>query len=899
MSLDIDNENNGSEGKLTFLDGALDLNKALDDILKEAGVTGSPFQKLPDLLFTEFDLTNSYDHGAKGSGLAFEAIGEMDGVSFTVCYGTYSAISGKGKTPQSFSIKPHPFVVESLPIVNLKLDPPVILDLQEAGVVTEDYLDKNGEKVSKGIFIRGTLMAEGGEKKEVKIVYPRNPEPDPADAPNAPKPVAKALPTPVKKQGQIKWFDVNKTLGSARLRQVGVQWEDSKIWALLNADISFGGIKLDLMGLKAGIPASIPPEKPSFGLDGLGLSFDNGGVEIGGSFLKVPASVTGITNQYDGAVEIKFEELKISGMGSYAKINGHDSIFVYTFVDYPIGGPAFFFVEGLALAFGYNRQFIPPPIDQVEKFPLVQQAISGKVPDKSSDPMAMLQQLDQYLPPKEGNLLLGVGVKFNTFKVVDSFLLLLASFGDETRFDLIGISQLSLPPDAKGDPTVFVEIALKASLEPERGDVKVDGLITSHSYVYSKDAHLMGSFAFYSWFKDQTDTSTGASIKAGDFVMSMGGYHPDFVKPDHYPTVPRIALNWRVNENLDAKGDAYFAMTPRYAMAGFGIKATYHDGALKADFSAGADFLIQWKPFHYDIKAYVNIRASYRISINLLFTTIHKTLHLDVGAQLHIWGPAFSGHAKIHVKVLGIGISVGLSFGAGAGTPAALDWSGFSSSFLPAKEKVISFVAVGGLIKTIGKTWVFNRSDLCIQVNTALPLTGVEESNIAISPKSTTDLFVNYPVAPMQLEAGELTSEFILTLTKNGVDQGQDLVYIPTQKEMPLALWGDYKKRQDLNASSLRKLANGVELRLAQAPKSGPSKPVMADALAYDTKVNPPSNHWSDSDKPEGDFVYDKDLLITYLSAYQLKDFLQLTITLEELQSSQVFLDTPIAVNLF
>lgn len=902
ISLAVD-DNNLGQGSLSFQDGPLDLNATLDKLVqditaKDAGFK-SPFDSipLPKLEFMGAQL-ESFDSDSKGSGFVLKTQGEVAGEAFTVKYGTYAPINN-GTTPQSFSLQLSPFTIDTLPGVNIHLDKPIMVDIQEIGIVTEDFIDENNNKVTAGFFIKGELSISDTQKFD--LAYPAAAT-SPAQSNGqallqAPEDTSNVTNTDT---GMLKWFDVNKSLGPAHLKQVGIQWKDGKVWVLLNTSLSFFGITLDLIGLKAGEAIAFPPPWPTFGLNGLGLGFDEGGVDVSGSFDKIDPTLSGVTSQFDGAVEIKFEEVLIEGIGSYAKINGHDSIFVYAFLDYPIGGPAFFFVEGLALGFGYNRQLIMPPLDQVESFPLVAQALGGTTPENANDPVKMLSEtLDPYIPPMEGELLLAVGIKFNSFKVLDSFLLLGVSFGKRTRFDLMGLSQLRLPPDDQNNPVVFAEIALEASLDPEAGLVQVDGLITEHSYVLSKDAHLSGGFAFYSWFKDQTDT--GAS--AGDFVVSLGGYNPKFKQPDYYPTVPRIALNWQVNKELDIKAAAYFAMTPRYAMAGFDLKATYHSGSLGATFAMGADFLIQWKPFHYDITAYISIRASFTASIHLVFVTIHKTFHLDVGANLHLWGPAFSGHADIHVKVMGVGFSFNVSFGAGAGAPPPLTWQEFTTAFLPiAKQdqqiEALTISATEGLIKKVSSNkeeiWVLNPKDLRLQVNSLIPLTKLNVSPTIMQANGT---FPHYGNAPMQISKGDFNSPLTITLTGS---EDQVLAATLVSKKMPASLWGE--RSADVNAEALLDLVGGVELNLAKPPTPGASNKIPEENLAFDTSQSG-ADFWKKQDQNTNAFVYDASLFQEYLPDYSNTNFPQLTGSstdeiVNTLETSQDLLAKPVAVAL-
>ncbi len=858
-------------GRLSFNDRPLDLYDTLEGLL---GNNKSPFQGLDqlDLAFTHFDVL-SYDGLA--TGFIISATAMTNGVEFTVRYGTYT--SADGQSAQSFSLLLEPFQLDKLPVINLPLDPPLKIDIREAGYATGDFIDENGKAVKAGLFALGELAGPGG--LDMPLVYPALEE-DAADQSTRSLPSERSVSeqAPATDRGDVSWYDVDKVVGAAHLKEVGLQWKDGKIWAMVNANISFGGITLSLMGLKAGVEVALPPGMPSFGLDGLGISYSEGKIEIAGAFAKGTSTLPGVTDQYLGAVTVRFTKVLIYGMGAYAKINGQDSIFVYAYMGYPLGGPAFFFVEGLALGFGYNRRFISPKLSELESFPLIAQAM-GSPPGNRNDPMAMLQGLEANIPPAEGEMMLAVGIKFSTFNVVKSFMLLVVSFGENTHFDVLGMSRLSLPAKA-ADPVVFVEIALKAAIDPNAGIVKVDGLITKNSYVYSKDAKLTGGFAFYSWFKDEPETGA----RAGDFVLTMGGYHPDFKKPDHYPSVPRVTLNWKVDKHLSVKGEGYFAMTPAYGMAGFELKATYKNGSLTVVFTQGADFLIQWEPFHYDIVAYVSMRASFYAKIKLLFVTIRKTFHVDVGAKLHIWGPDFSGHADIHVRVMGVGFSFDVDFGAKAKPPPALTWAEFSHAFLPEPEKVITITPTKGLLKVVNEIWVLNPKEFCLEVTTEVPVTSVNAKGEQPNGPS-------FGIAPMQILKGDDNKpNSTLTVSIDGGDE-EDFTFTQTSKNMPAALWGEYQEKADLNEDALVELTSGVEITLSKDPAPGASSKIKEINLAYDIEKLASTDRVA----PPARFSYDL-LTASFSPTYNTDDFPPLTSAHQEmatLAEEQSFIAIP------
>ena len=61
--------------------------------------------------------------------------------------------------------------------------------------------------------------------------------------------------------------------------------------------------------------------------------------------------------------------------------------------------------------------------------------------------------------------------------------------------------------------------------------------MTPASFLYAGLCRITGGFAFYLWFEGEHE---------GDFVVSVGGYHPRFKKPDHYPVVPRLQLTYQI-----------------------------------------------------------------------------------------------------------------------------------------------------------------------------------------------------------------------------------------------------------------------------------------------------------------------------------------------------------------
>lgn len=652
-------------------------------------------------------------------------------------------------------------------------------------------------------------------------------------------------PTPVNNQDATTddgthWLKIQKSFGPITFERLGVKYEDQRFWFKLDGAMTAAGLTLSLDGLGVGV--TLPEIDPTFELRGLGLDFQKGDFEIGGSFLRIKGDPY---DEYLGMATMKYKQLGLSAIGAYSWVNGNPSLFLYAVLNYPIGGPAFFFVTGLAAGFGYNRSLKMPDIDQVETFPMVALAMgAGSAPTPSTDAdrrmmlTNVLNSLHDSIQPADGQYFIAAGIKFTSFKLIDSFVLLAVSFGVHFEIDVLGLSTLSVPSADLGGsavkPLAVAKLALKGSFIPDQGFMGIEARLTKDSYIFTEDCHLTGGFAFYTWFDPNEH--------AGDFVLTLGGYHPKFRKPDHYPDVPRLGVNWQVTSNLSLKADFYFALTASALMAGGHLNATYHSGDIKAWFKAGADFIISWKPYYYDASLYVNMGVDVTIHF---FGTHH--LSFDLGADVHVWGPEFAGKATIHLSV----ISFTITFGSDNTTPAYISWENFLHSFIPEPEKVCTLQAVNGVIREIsddnGKHQLVNPKDLEIVFTSAVPIS--DASDLDADWKSGENV-AGAEIAPVGMrpiqngQPGQINSIFNLTLS--GPENQDAFAFEPVFNRVPAALWGaplsstspfvPKPGKPDINAPRFVEHAlSGFKMRPLNPPESGITKMIDRADIAYST----------------------------------------------------------------
>lgn len=670
----------------------------------------------------------------------------------------------------------------------------------------------------------------------------------------------------------VKWFQLNQKFGPVHLDRAGFKFDNGEITALLDGGLTAMGLEVDLMGLSVTSKITDVKDgqfKPEFGLQGLGLSFSKGGVGFAGALLHLKVKQNDRTvDEYDGLATVDAEGLHLAAIGSLAKVDDQTSLFLYAVLDYPLGGPPFFYVTGVAGGFGLNQKLTMPPVDRVKDFPLIKAALQP--PTMPTDPAAagpfiteQMKSLQAYLTPSIGQYFGCAGVRFKSFELLDSFVVVSVSFGREFELDLLGLSTLVVPSElpAGEPPLAQVSLQIVASFIPSEGVAIVQGRLTADSHILDPKCHLTGGFAFATWF--------GPNPNAGDFVVTLGGYHPDFQKPAHYPAVPRVGINWQITPQLSVTGGLYFALTPRALMAGGAMRAVFQTSLdlgiasvdVKAWFILGADFIVYWKPFHYSAHLYVDIG----ISVVIHFLGTHE-IDLDAAADLLVWGPPFGGHAHISFTIIGIRIGFDVNFGASPPAPPALEWDttkpedvprSFRKSFLPPDDKIVS-VAIGeGLVRKVDHNekvlragaggdnqqdvwFVINPKDFCVRTNSVIP---IKDCVTAIKPadqkQKLSDFASNHDfgIAPMDKAKESVRTFHQITVTRDGQPAESQFVVRPIYNHVPGGLWAE-KNSADINAQRLIENATiGFEIVPGKSPVSGHTKPISRDLLKYSTHL--------------------------------------------------------------
>jgi len=589
------------------------------------------------------------------------------------------------------------------------------------------------------------------------------------------------------------WFNIEKTFGPLFLQQIGFQYTETdnkgELAVLFDVALKVSAFTLACDDLTLSIPLD-GTLTPSFSLPGVGVEYKSNNLEMAGALLRSEKEKDGITyEEYIGTAIIKFQlsskggkaakAFGVSAIGSYTYYEGQPALFLYVLLEFPLVVPPCFLITGFSLGFGYNRYLKVPSIEKLTEFPLVAQAMGGVSNSETSETGALitdqLSKLDKYITLSPGSGFVAIGLKFTCFKMVDCFALLTIAFGEGFEINLLGIASMKVPTPADDSKNLSsiaqVTMLVRSRFSLDEGVISVEAQLAPDSYLLSSACRLTGGYAVYFWFDGP---------HAGDFVITLGGYHPLFKKPAHYPTVPRLGFNWQLGSVLSLKGEMYFALCAHAIMAGGRLEASFKLGSLWANFIAEAHFLISWKPYYYDILIEVRIQAG-----------LGWLGPVGLGVKLHLWGPEFGGTATFWI----IFVKVTMEFGdQSSRLPTPIDWSTFKTSFLPSDTAVCTVTVTQGLVRQVEQAdgtplFIVNAKEFELVTNSAIP---TKKASYCEESLSCTDANTHFGVRSMGIKDNDLETTHNIKITRNGEDVNKrEFSFEPATQKAPTGLWGD------------------------------------------------------------------------------------------------------------
>jgi len=529
----------------------------------------------------------------------------------------------------------------------------------------------------------------------------------------------------------------SRTFGPLTVDSVAVDFDVDRLRVKLNARVGRGRVALDVIGLQATVPLETPADV-LFSIDGMAVRYDLPPVTISGGLLIVGEAKP---RRYDGSLAVRAGNYGLAAIGSYAETTP-PSLLAFLHVAVPIGGPPYLYINSVSAGFGINRELTIPPIEELEHFPLIK-GFGDWAPERPGAVDSALEHIGEYLSPRGGGDWLAAGVGIASFGLVKTLAVLTLAFHGRVEIGVLGHATLEFPP--AGPKVVSARMALRTVVCPSVGEFSARGQLAPASYIIDPDCRLTGGFAFCVWIHPHDE--------AGDFVITLGGYHPDFKAPPHYPTVPRLGVAWSPRGvPLRLRGSQYFALTPGLVMTGGLLEANWDKGPLRARFTLGVDFLVGWAPFHYQAE----LGVSFSLEVNLGKWLKH-TVSANVGADVQLWGPPFSGRAHIHFGVM----TFAIEFGTKAHQPPKfLEWHEFQEQLLGKPGTLLRLRVRAGLLAEIGR----RRYAVDAELFEAASELRVPAAKVTFDGKL--EPAKTFAIGPMNLDEGSFESEHELCVER-------------------------------------------------------------------------------------------------------------------------------------
>jgi hypothetical protein len=559
----------------------------------------------------------------------------------------------------------------------------------------------------------------------------------------------------------------------------------------IDGSVSLAGLTVAVDDLSLSLPLRKPLDINSWELDlgGLAVGISTPAVSLAGGLMR--AMVDGVP-EYRGAISVSVADRGLTAIGAYSRpsdaLGRYTSLFVFLAVPIPLGGPPYLFVLGLAGGAGINRRLlVPRDPAAVPSFPLVA-AMSGGFP---ANPMEALARIGTDIPPSRGAFWLAAGVRFTTFELIRTLALAYVSIDRGLEVGLLGMMQMALPTVEAA--VVSVELAMAARFSTAERVLSVRAALTPNSWLISRDCQLTGGFAFVTWF-DKAEA-----------VLSIGGYHPKFSKPAHYPVVPRVGFHWAVGRGIVVKGGAYFAITPKALMLGGRLEASYDIPPVRAWFTVALDVTITWDPMRYVADAMVLVGGSFFIPdpFSKDLRPLGKPISLSLRANVHIEGPPLYAHVTLEVPVIG---RIEVEFGE-VRPQSYLDWPAFRDKYLcggDAGGRATKISVLSGMRptpesashngQTEAQAWLVSP-ELTLRVESRMPASFWRLSGVFDTNQSPAGVAVPHSVdfVPMDAAAGDFTGALVVALERwnNGVwERAQGRIeVVPRQGRFPAALF--------------------------------------------------------------------------------------------------------------
>jgi hypothetical protein len=373
--------------------------------------------------------------------------------------------------------------------------------------------------------------------------------------------------------------------------------------------------------------------------NGVGLSIDTG-VVVGGGYLYIDVD----RGQYAGALELVVADwLQLTAIGLID-------------TKMPDGSPGFSllviitatFGSGLQLGYGFmligvggllglNRTMLFQPLMDGVRTGAVEGILFPT--DVIANAPKIISDLQAIFPPKPDTFLVGPMAKLSWAELITISLGVIIEIppGD---IAILGVLELVLPDE--DDAILLLRVNFAGALEFSKKRLYFfASLFDSHILFIT----LQGEMGLLVDYSDQPN-----------FVVSVGGFHPQFTPPPlPFPTPNRIQLDILNEQYARISADTYFAVTTNTAQVGAHAQIFFGFSAVSVTGEMGFDALFQFSPFHFTVEVTTALGANV-FGVGVFSVDIDLTLDGTTPWHIH-------GKASLSFLFFSIGIPIDRTWG--------------------------------------------------------------------------------------------------------------------------------------------------------------------------------------------------------------------------------------------
>ena len=391
----------------------------------------------------------------------------------------------------------------------------------------------------------------------------------------------------------------------------------------------------------------------------------------------------------------------------------------------------------------------------------------------------IINDLRAIFPPMEGSFLIGPMAKigWGTPSLITLSLGIIVQLPDP-KIGIIGILKMVLPTE---------ELAIL------RMQVNFLGTIDPSEQLISFDASLFDSHLLH------TMTLTGemaVRLKWGDrpdFILSAGGFHPDYTPTMPVPQLARLGIKILDLENARIAAQCYFALTSNTVQLGVRADCYFGLDGFRVSGDLGFDALLQFSPFTFKATA----GGGFELDTWLGYASVRISATLK-------------GPTPWYVKAVGKAQVCGVEFE----VPFEKTWGDRNSDTLP--SIAIKQAFIDALLKD--ESWHSELPEGKVQlVALTSPITKDTDPPIRIEPFSI--LVISQKYAPLDLYLEQMGNKEISDhhlISMQSVTLGVDTAPQETiQDVFAAAQFKNLNDAEKLSRPSFEKFNSGVKARYA------------------------------------------------------------------------------------